>query len=167
MSQHVQQKQALIRTCDTSHWRSIVGLTLNLKQSFVMEHGGFVPVDELMAKKAFKQYMNILNRRIYGAAHRRYGKQIKVVPILEKSASGRWHYHTVMEPPDYMPAADFGALAMNTWLNTSLGYGHGQVSLNVDEGWTDYIVKFRTKAEFDNYLDCIDTNAFNNQTAGA
>jgi hypothetical protein len=163
----MQQKQALIRMCATCHWRSRIGLTLNLKQSVTTGLGGFVPVDELMAKKAFKHYMNILDRRIYGPANRRHGKRLKVVPILEKSASGRWHYHAVMEPPDYMPATDFGAFAMDTWLNTPLGYGHGQVSLNVDEGWTHYMVKFSAKAGFEHYLDCIDTNALNNQIAGA
>jgi len=50
----VQEKQTLIQFYDTSHWRSVVGLTLNLKQSIPMSAGGFVTIDEGAAKKAFR-----------------------------------------------------------------------------------------------------------------
>ena len=83
----LQETTALIQMCDTAHWRSVVGLTLNLKQSIPTAAGGFVMVDELMAKMAFRQYMRGLNRQIYKSAFRHHGKRIRVVPILEKSES--------------------------------------------------------------------------------
>lgn len=157
-----QEKTALVQLCDTSHWRSTVGLTLNLKQSAQTECGGFVRVDELEAKKAFRQYMNILNRRIYKSAYRKHGKRLRVIPILEKSAEGRLHYHAAMEPPEFMDAGSFGNIAMDVWLQTSLGYGHGATTPNVDAGWIAYMAKLRGKSGLEVYTDCIDTEAFYN-----
>jgi hypothetical protein len=80
----LKHRLALLKFCDTSAWRSIVGLTLNLKQSTRTPDGGFVMVDELAAKRAFKAYMRGLNRRIYRSAYRHHDKRLSVIPILEK-----------------------------------------------------------------------------------
>jgi hypothetical protein len=158
----VQEKIALMQLCDTSRWRSVVGLTLNLKQSVVTASGGFVRLDELMAKKAFRHYMNMLNRRIYNSAFRHHGKRLRVIPILEKSEDGRWHYHVAIEPPEFMEAESFGNIAMVIWLGTFLGYGHGEISASVDAGWSAYMAKRRGKSGLEGYFDSIDTEAFYN-----
>ena len=158
----LQEKTSLIKFCDTSHWRSVVGLTLNLKQSVVTASGGFERIDELMAKKAFRHYMNVLNRRIYNAAYRHHGKRLRVIPILEKSADGRWHYHAEIEPPWFLNNSEFGDIAMDVWLQTPLGYGHGEISIDVDAGWIAYMTKLRGKSGLEEYFDCIDTEAFYN-----
>jgi hypothetical protein len=148
--------------CDTSQWRSVVGLTLNLKQSVVTAFDGFIRLDELAAKKTFRHFMNLLNRRIYNFAFRRYGKRLRVIPILEKSAEGRWHYHAAIEPPLFIDASSFGDIAMGVWLQTDLGYGHGEVVADVDAGWIAYMAKLRCKSGLEAYTDCIDTEAFYN-----
>jgi hypothetical protein len=64
--------------------------------------------------------MNLLNRAVYGAALRRYGKRLRVLPVLEKGevralalrtlergTSGRWHIHCAIELPSH-----FGAIAL-------------------------------------------------------
>ena len=160
----LQDKTALIGFLDTSHWRSILGLTLNLKQSAMTGDGGFLRLDEVMAKRAFGHYMRGLNRQIYKAAFRHHGKRLKVIPILEKSQEGRWHYHVAMEPPQFMEPSEFGNIAMNAWLQTPLGYAHGAVTTNVDAGWIAYMAKLRGKSGFEIYTDCIDTEAFYNPT---
>jgi hypothetical protein len=154
----LQEKTALLQFCDTSHWRSVVGLTLNMKQSVVTP--SFVRLDELMAKKAFRHYMNVLNRDIYNSAFRHHGKRLRVIPILERSAERRWHYHVAIEPPWFMDANSFGDIAMDVWLQTPLGYGHGEISIDVDAGWIAYMAKARGKSGFEDYFDCIDTEAF-------
>lgn len=78
-----QERTALIQLCDTSHWRSVVGLTLNLKQCITTVSGGFIRLDELSAKKTFRRYVNGLNRQVYGSAYRHHGKRLRVIPILE------------------------------------------------------------------------------------
>ena len=127
-----------------------------------MPSGGFVRLDELTAKKAFRHYMKLLNRRIYNFAFRRHGKRLRVIPILEKSADGRWHYHAAIEPPSFMEANRFGEIAMDVWLQTPLGYGRGEISIDADAGWFAYMAKFRSKSGLECYYDCIDTEAFHN-----
>ena len=130
-----------------------------------VHHNGvwrFIRLDELSAKKTFRRYVNGLNRQVYGAAYRHHGKRLRVIPILEKSADGRWHYHVAIEPPSFMDDTSFGHVAMGLWLNTPLGYGHGDVSVNVDEGWIAYMAKRRGKSGLENYYDCIDTEALYN-----
>jgi hypothetical protein len=161
----LQEKQTLIQFCDTSHWRSIVGLTLNLKQSIPMSTGGFVTIDEVGAKKAFRGYMNVLNRSIYKSAFRHHGKRLRVIPILEKSIGGRWHYHIAIEPPTFIEHAAFGELAMQSWLQTEFGYGCGDIASQADPGWITYMVKHRTKSAFEHYFDCIDIDSFFNPVA--
>ena len=158
----LQEKTALIKLCHTSHWRSSVGLTLNLKQSAVTTSGGVVRLDELTAKKAFRHYMNVLNRRIYNSAFRKHGKRPRVIPILEKSEEGRWHYHAAIEPAQFMDPNSFGEIAMDVWRQTSLGYGHGEITIDVDAGWIAYMAKLRGKSGLEAYTDCIDTDAFYN-----
>lgn len=148
--------------CDTSQWHSIVGFTFNLKQAAATAPGAFVGVDELAAKKAFHHFMNVLNRRIYKAAFRHKGRRLRVIPILEKSQEGRWHYHAAIEPPRFMDASRFGDLAMDMWLQTSLGYGYGEVAINVDAGWIAYMAKLRGKSGLEAYADCIDIEAYYN-----
>ena len=158
----LKEKEAVFRFCDTSHWRSAVGLTLNMKQSIRTASGGFVQIDESTAKKAFGRYMNVLNRRIYNFAFRRFGKRLRVIPILEKSEEGRWHYHVAIEPPLFMDADSFSDMAMDVWSTTPLGYGHGHVTIDVDTGWIAYMAKRRGKSGLEDYYDCIDTEAFHN-----
>lgn len=148
--------------CDHSRWRSTIGITLNLKQSVVTASGDFIMIDELEAKQAFRKFMNRLNRRTYKAAYRHHGKRLRVIPILEKSAAGRWHYHLAIEPPAFVDPARFGDIAMKEWLASPLGYGHGEISLNADAGWIAYIGKRRGKSGLDAFTDCIDTEAFYN-----
>jgi hypothetical protein len=157
-----QEKHALVEFCDTGRWRSAVGLTLNLKQSIVMPSGRAVSIDELAAKKAFRRYMRVLNRCIYRAAFRHHGKQLRVIPIIEKSEEGRWHYHIAIEPPKFMDAEHFGDIAMGVWLDSPVGYGHGEISAAVDAGWIAYMAKLRGKSGLEEYFDCIDTEAYYN-----
>ena len=152
----------LVKFCDTSHWRSVVGLTLNLKQSIVTPSGGFISIDELGAKRSFRHFMNRLNRRIYKSAFRQHGKRLQVIPLLERSAEGRWHYHVAIEPPSFLDDTEFGQIAMEAWLQTPMGYGHCGISTDVNEGWISYMTKLRGKSGLEAYIDCIDTDAFYN-----
>ena len=163
----LKHRSALLKCCDTTAWRSVAGLTLNLKQSIRTPHCGFVMVDEFAAKAAFKRYMKALNRRMYRSAYRHHNRRLRVIPILEKSEGGRWHYHLAVESPAFMTADQFTELATQLWLGSELGYGHGQADPNVDHGWLIYITKLRTKNAFEHYLDCLDVDALHNPVASA
>lgn len=163
----IEQQNALAELCDTSQWRAIVGITLNLKQSAQTLDGSFTLIDEHACKKAFRRFSNALNREIYRSAHRHHGKRLRIIPLLERSASGRWHYHVAVEPPEFMDGEVLATLAMKRWEQTDLGYGHGQVCAQADIGWLKYMTKFRTKEIFEDFLDCLDVEALHNPIASA
>src|SRR6185437_12310991 len=99
---------------DTSSWGAFCDVTLTLKQARQPNSGGWVKIDDYRCRQAFRHFLNLLNRAVYGAAFRRYGKSLRVLPVLEKgevgacalrswdrSASGRWHIHCAMELPSH------------------------------------------------------------------
>ena len=97
---------------DTSSWGAFCDVTLTLKQARQPDSGGWVKIDDYRCRQAFRHFMNLLNRAVYGAAFRQYGKSLRVLPVLEKGevgaralhswdrgTSGRWHIHCAIELP--------------------------------------------------------------------
>jgi len=66
-----------------------------------------------------------------------------------------------------MTADQFTELATQLWLDSELGYGHGQADPNVDQGWLIYMTKLRTKNAFEHYFDSLDVDALHNPAASA
>jgi len=69
---------------DTSSWGAFCDVTLTLKQARQPDSGGWVKIDDYRCRQAFRHFMNLLNKAVYGAAFRRYGKRLRVLPVLEK-----------------------------------------------------------------------------------
>jgi hypothetical protein len=72
------------RFFDTSSWGSFCDVTLSLKQARQSDNGAWIKVDDYPCRQAFRHFMNLLNRAVYGAAFRRHGKRLRVLPVLEK-----------------------------------------------------------------------------------
>ena len=109
---------------DTSDWRSIWDLTLTLKQARKTDDGlRWIRTDEYQCREAFRHFMNLLNRAVYGNAYRRNCKKLRVLPILEKASEdernrklrGRWHFHAAIEPPTHIEADRFKTLIQECW----------------------------------------------------
>ena len=155
---------------DTRDWSSIWDLTLTLKQALKppdcrdTEHRQvWISIDEFQCKKAFRHFMRLLNRAVYGSnAVRRYGKKLRVLPILEKEDYGRWHFHAAMEPPPHIGTERFKALIHVCWNRVDWGYREIMVRPNADRGWIDYMLKDRQKSAFDAWSDCIDWELLHN-----
>jgi len=69
---------------DTSSWGEFCDVTLTLKQAWQPDRGGWVKIDDYRCRQAFRHFMNLLNRAVYGSAFRRHGKRLRVLPVLEK-----------------------------------------------------------------------------------
>ena len=69
---------------DTSSWGEFCDVTLTLKQALQPDRGGWVKIDDYRCRQAFRHFMNLLNRAVYGSAFRRHGKRLRVLPVLEK-----------------------------------------------------------------------------------
>ena len=124
--------------------------------------------------------MNLLNRAAYGAAFRRHGKSLRVLPVLEKGevrasalrswehgASGRWHVHCAIELPLHLDAIAFEKLIRQCWAKVEWGYGRILICDRADAGWISYMLKDRQKSEFDGFVDCVMIESFNNPIADA
>ena len=69
---------------DTSSWGEFCDVTLTLKQALQPDRGGWAKIDDYRCRQAFRHFMNLLNRAVYGSAFRRHGKRLRVLPVLEK-----------------------------------------------------------------------------------
>ena len=100
------------------------------------------------AKKKMRHFLNVLNKKVYGNAHRRYNKSLKCIPVIEKDDQTRIHYHLILEhlSRGKMTPATYELIMQSLWQ-------YGQVKSNGlfvnddDSSWKDYILKKRTKNE--------------------
>jgi hypothetical protein len=165
---------------DTSSWGPFCDVTLTLKQARQSDGGAWVKLHDHPCRQAFRHFMNLLNRSVYGAAFRRYGKRLRVLAVLEKGevrtralrssergTSGRWHIHCAIELPSHFDAVEFENLIRDCWVKVEWGYGRILVRDDANAGWVNYMLKGRQKSEFDGFLDCIIIESLHNPTADA
>src|SRR6204780_2897148 len=160
---------------DTSNWGPFCDVTLTLKQARQSERGAWVKIDDYPCRQAFRHFMNLLNRAIYGAAFRRNDKRLRVLPVLEKGevratalrslergTSGRWHIHCAIELPSHFDAFALERLIRVCWARVELSLGRILVRDCANAGWIHYMLKHRQKSEFDGLLDCVMIESLHN-----
>ena len=165
---------------DTSSWREFCGVTLTLKQGQRADSGSWIKVDHYRCGQTFRHFMNLLNKAVHGSAFRRYGKRLRVLPVLEKGevrarslrpwergTSGRWHIHCAIELPPHFDAFAIETLIGECWAKVELGLGRILVRDGANAGWINYMLKDRQKSEFDGLLDCVMIESMHNPIADA
>ena len=165
---------------DTSSWGPFCDVTLTLKQGRRCEKGAWIKIDDYPCRQAFRHLMNLLNRAVYGAAFRRYGKRVRVLPVLEKGEvrasalrswergrSGRWHIHCAIELPPHLDGISLERIIRGCWAKVELGYSRILVRDCANAGWIKYMLKDRQKSEFDSFLDCVIIESLHNPMADA
>ena len=129
-------------------WTNPFGITLTLKQQV-----NFQKLDLTSASANIRHFTNRLNRMIFGSSAQRYGKGIKIFPVIEKSADDRLHIHAVIDCPDHIDNSSFNDKINQAWSKTNFGYRHTHIQPIRDDGWSLYITKFDQKAEYDLAID--------------
>lgn len=165
---------------DTSSWGKFCAVTLTLKQARRSDNGAWVRIDDYPCRRAFRHFMNLLNRAVFGAAFRRYGKRLRVLPVLEKGevrdlalrawergTSGRWHIHCAIELPTHFDAIALERLVRVCWAQVEWACGRILVRDGANKGWIDYMLKGRQKSAFDTFFDCVIVESFYNPNVGA
>jgi hypothetical protein len=165
---------------DTSSWGPFCDITLTLKQARRSDSGAWVKIHEYPCRQAFRHFMNLLNRAVHRGAFRRYGRRLRVLPVLEKGevrtralrssqcgTSGRWHIHCAIELPAHLDAVALENLICDCWEKVEWGYPRILVRDGADAGWIGYMLKDRQKAEFDGVLDCIIIESLHNPAVDA
>ena len=165
---------------------SLVALTAQQSSVVPILGGGSIPspAQPRRSESAFpshgrgRRFNPYSNRAVYGAAFRRYGKSLRVLPVLEKGevhataswergTSGRWHIHCAIELPSHLDAVALEKLIRDCWVKVELGYGRILVRDCADAGWINYMLKDRQKSEFDGFVDCIMIKSLHNPIADA
>ena len=137
---------------DTGSWRPFCDVTLTFKQGRQSDSGTWIKISDYPCRQAFRHFMNLLNREVYGAAFRRHGKRLRVLPVLEKGevrarslrpwergTSGRWHIHCAIELPSHFDAIAFEKLIRHCWAKVEWGHGRILVRDGANAGWISYI----------------------------
>ncbi len=165
---------------DTSSWGEFCDITLTLKQGRQGDGSGWIKIDHYQCRQAFRHFMNLLNKAVYGSAFRRHGKRLRVLPVLEKGevrarslrrwerdTSGRWHIHCAIELPPHFDAVALETLIGDCWAKVELGHRRILVRDGANAGWINYMLKDRQKSEFDGLLDCVIIESLHNPIADA
>ena len=106
--------------------------------------------------------MNLLNRAVFGAAFRRHGRRLRVLPVLERGEVraralrtgergpfGRWHIHCAVELPSHVAAIALEKLIRTCWAKVEWGHSRILVRDGASAGWISYMLMNRQKSEFD------------------
>jgi len=84
---HNKKMQDAIRAwVDVEKWDHPLAFTLTHKNyiwSDDAEHNVPVYLNGRLAVKNFRHFMSALNKGVFGNAHKRYGKKLRVFPVME------------------------------------------------------------------------------------
>jgi hypothetical protein len=147
-----------IRDCSllsTDNWHAPQSLTLTLRQARTTDNGSLVWLDEHQCKKALAVFLHHLYRAVYGNTARRFNNRVRVIPVLERSDSGRWHVHGAIELPRHLNAIQFYRLIRACWSKVDWAYRRTHTNKRADQGWVRYMLKPAQKSVFENWSDCI------------
>jgi hypothetical protein len=118
-----------------------------------------VMLDRDAAAQNFRHFLNLLNGRVYGNAFRRHGKRLRVIAVLEHDDITRWRYHAAIDCPRHIRPEAFKAMISECWIRIDWGHRGMCMKSGADEGWIRYMLKSRTKDQYDL---CIDWLNFHN-----
>ena len=107
-------------------------------------------LDNITSSQNLRHFLNVLNKKCFGNAYKRFNKRLRVLPSLERSSDGRWHYHLALENPFPINPMKFERMIESAWFKTSYKHRHIDIKHKVNEGWGDYITKFNHR---DNEID--------------
>lgn len=123
-------------------------VTLTMKQRV-----DSIELDPIACSRNFSHFSNRLNKAILRNSFTRYGNRIPMIPVLERSYSQRYHYHTVINRPDQVTRDDFKGVVYDCWNRTLWGYREIDFQFDVSAGWINYISKLSQKETYSDSID--------------
>ena len=64
------------------------GVSLTLKQRV-----DYKSLTNDISNQNLTHFLNVLNKKCFGNSFKRFNKKLRVIPVLEKSSNGRFHYY--------------------------------------------------------------------------
>lgn len=143
-------RTAAIQFFDLNQFNDPCAVTLTMKQRV-----GSVELDKIACSRNFTHFSNRLNKAILRNSYTRYGNRIRMIPVLERSHSQRYHYHTVIDRADRITRDKFKDIVSDCWDRTYWSYREIDFQFDITPGWIHYITKSVT-----NDSDTIDWQNF-------
>ncbi len=138
------------------HWAAPHAVSLTMRQGDMpqTEKGStFVSLTPEAASRNYRHFLSLLSSRVLGQAAKRHGRRVNSFSVIEGGEHKRLHIHAVIDCPRAELREKFPELIIEAWENTSWGQAEINIKPYADNGWVDYISKFRDKT---NFLDSID-----------
>jgi hypothetical protein len=132
--------------------REYAFVTLTLKQSILGE-----PLTAGSAQADAGMFLDMLNNRILGNAHRRFGKRLTTYDVTEggDQSEKRRHRHMQIEIPATLSFSEFESLVRKIRMKSRWGDRRVDVQLARD---VKHVTKYMTKTGID--AICLDTTSF-------
>lgn len=132
----------------TREWVAPHAVTLTMRQAIQFPDGRRVFLTPDRASQNLRHFLNILNRKVWGKAADRVGKTIQCFCVLEGGTEKRFHYHAVADCPRHDLLDRFPQMIESAWRRTDWSYEQSDIQPFCDEGWINYIIKFRDKPDY-------------------
>ena len=129
-------------------WRKPLAVTLSLKQRI-----GPVALDEMHASANFRDFLNRVNRKVFGHAATRHGKTVTAFPVIERGKLGRLHYHAMIDCPEHLTLSELDAIIREAWTKTFWSYNEMKTKPARNAGWIAYILKDSQKHRYPSEID--------------
>jgi hypothetical protein len=150
------QQSTFRKFANIDEWNHPLAITLTMRQAVTIHDDHRVVTDHLTPEKAsqnLRHFLNLINRRVFGKAAIRFGKQLRVIPVLEGGNGKRLHYHLAIDCPSSELQGTLPGLIRKLWQDTMWGYGQIDIQPDADAGWIKYISKLRDKPSFADAID--------------
>ena len=136
-------REQLIEWLDVKDWDGWYAVTLTFAQSLPDADGGKCLLSQDVASRNVRHYLNVLNKRFWGNAARKYGRRCQVIPTFEYGEAPKkyLHYHLFIKKPNHVAAWKFECRLRSDWFKTEWGELSVNVQSNTDSGWLEYITK--------------------------
>jgi len=140
---HSKIRKAIIDQCDLSRFHDPCAVTLTMKQRI-----GSKQLDQIDCDRNLQHFSNRLNKAVLRNSFTRYGNRIRMIPVLERSHSQRYHYHTVLDRLNHVTRPEFKDIVSECWNRTLWGYREIDFQYDISPGWVEYITKPTQKEEY-------------------
>lgn len=150
-------REKMISYFDKVDFTNPIAVTLTLKRVTYSETNGIKfhsYLDDVKTTQNVRHFLNRLNQRIFGNRFRRFGKRLKVIPVIEGDNKTRPHIHFTFDVPNHLSKDDFTLMVRECWERTHFGYHQYDITRIYDlRGWIDYKLKTRSKDDYGRSVD--------------
>ena len=139
-------------------WTAPHAVTLTIRQGMAVggdTYASFLSLTKDAASQNYRHFLNVLNGRVFGKAAKRGKACVRSMSVIEGGNGTRLHIHGLIDCPSNGLFEIFPDLIAESWRRTQWGHHEINVQAGADNGFVDYISKFRDKPSFVDAIDWV------------